>query len=72
MTKSVAAAATARCIMGVVLAIACAVGAMRAHAAEPLKIGYSDWPGWVAWQVAIDKGWFKEAGVAVDFEWFDY
>jgi NitT/TauT family transport system substrate-binding protein len=40
--------------------------------AEPLKIGYSDWPGWVAWQVAIDKGWFKEAGVDVAFEWFDY
>ena len=40
--------------------------------AEPLKIGYSDWPGWVAWQVAIDKGWFKEAGVDVSFEWFDY
>ncbi len=19
------------------------------QAAEPLKIGYSDWPGWVAW-----------------------
>lgn len=43
-----------------------------AHAAAPLKIGYSDWPGWVAWQVAIDKGWFKEAGVPVTFEWFDY
>ena len=41
-------------------------------AAEPLKIGYSDWPGFVAWQVAIDKGWFKEAGVNVKFEWFDY
>jgi NitT/TauT family transport system substrate-binding protein len=41
-------------------------------AAEPLKIGYSDWPGWVAWEVAIDKGWFKEAGVDVKFEWFDY
>ncbi len=41
-------------------------------AAPPLKIGYSDWPGWVAWQVAIDKGWFKEAGVDVTFEWFDY
>ncbi|MFC7052225.1 ABC transporter substrate-binding protein [Hansschlegelia quercus] len=41
-------------------------------AAEPLKVGYSDWPGWVAWQVAIDKGWFKEAGVDVQFEWFDY
>ena len=42
------------------------------HAAEPLKIGYSDWPGYVAWQVAIDKGWFKEAGVDVKFDWFDY
>ena len=51
------------------LAILCA---QSSHAAQPLKIGYSDWPGWVAWQVAIDKGWFKEAGVAVDFEWFDY
>lgn len=37
-----------------------------------IKIGYSDWPGWVAWQVAIDKGWFKEAGLNVDFKWFDY
>jgi NitT/TauT family transport system substrate-binding protein len=42
------------------------------HAAEPLKIAYSDWPGFVAWQVAIDKGWFKEAGVDVKFDWFDY
>ncbi len=40
--------------------------------AEPLKIGYSDWPGWVAWEVALDKGWFKQAGVDVKFEWFDY
>ncbi len=40
--------------------------------AEPLKIGYSDWPGWVAWQVAIDKDWFKAAGLDVSFEWFDY
>lgn len=40
--------------------------------ADPLKIGYSDWPGWVAWEVGIEKGWFKEAGVDVQFEWFDY
>lgn len=40
--------------------------------AEPLKIGYSDWPGWVAWEVAIEKKWFKKAGVDVQFEWFDY
>jgi NitT/TauT family transport system substrate-binding protein len=37
-----------------------------------LRIAYSDWPGWVAWEVAIQKGWFKEAGVEVDFKWFEY
>ncbi len=37
-----------------------------------LKIAYSDWPGWVAWEIAIQKGWFKEAGVEVDFKWFEY
>ncbi len=45
---------------------------LAAQAAAPLKIGYSDWPGWVAWQVAIEKDWFKQAGVDVKFEWFDY
>jgi len=38
----------------------------------PLRIGYSDWPGWVAWEIAIQKGWFKEAGVDVEFKWFEY
>ncbi len=49
-----------------------AVLSLNAQAKEPLKIGYSDWPGWVAWEVAIEKQWFKEAGVDVKFEWFDY
>lgn len=40
--------------------------------AEPLKIGYSDWPGWIAWEIGIKKGWFKEAGVEVEFAWMDY
>ena len=39
---------------------------------KPITIGYSDWPGFVAWQVTIEKGWLKEAGVNVDFKWFDY
>ena len=60
-----------RLLTRVILPATAAV-AFSAHAAQPLKIGYSDWPGWVAWQVAIDKGWFKEAGVPVNFEWFDY
>ncbi|HTM44524.1 MAG TPA: ABC transporter substrate-binding protein, partial [Polyangiaceae bacterium] len=41
-------------------------------AGPPLRIAYSDWPGWVAWDIAIQKGWFKEAGVEVDFKWFEY
>lgn len=40
--------------------------------ASPLVVGYSDWPGWVAWEVAVEKQWFAEAGLEVEFEWFDY
>lgn len=39
---------------------------------SPLKIGYTDWPGWVIWDVAQKKDWFEEAGVNVEFLWFDY
>jgi NitT/TauT family transport system substrate-binding protein len=54
-----------------------ASAAVAAPSAAPtggsgLKIAYSDWPGWVAWEIAIQKGWFKEAGVDVEFKWFDY
>jgi len=40
--------------------------------AEPLKIGYSDWPGFTIFEVAKQKEWFKEAGVDVELVWFDY
>ena len=40
--------------------------------AAALKIAYSDWPGWVAWEVAIQKGWIKQAGVDAEFLWFEY
>lgn len=39
---------------------------------EPLRIAYSDWPGWVAWEIGIQKGFFKDAGVNVEFTWLDY
>jgi NitT/TauT family transport system substrate-binding protein len=38
----------------------------------PLKIAFSDWPGWTAFEIGIQKGWFKEAGVDVEFSWFEY
>src|SRR6266481_4902787 len=53
-------------------ALSLALIAAQPVSAAPLTIGYSDWPGWVAWQVAIDKGWLKAAGLDVTFQWFDY
>ncbi len=61
-----------RVIKSVAVTLSAAMVSLAAQAADPLKIGYSDWPGWVAWEVAIEKEWFKEAGVDVEFEWFDY
>jgi NitT/TauT family transport system substrate-binding protein len=40
--------------------------------AAPLKVAYSDWPGWTALEIAAQKGWFKEAGVEVELLWFEY
>jgi NitT/TauT family transport system substrate-binding protein len=48
------------------------LGGGHAVQAAPLTIGYSDWPGFVAFQIAIEKGWLKEAGLDVNFQWFDY
>ena len=41
-------------------------------AAEPLKIIYSDWPGWVPWEIAKEKGFFEKRGVEVELIWMDY
>jgi len=49
-----------------------AVLAAASYAAEPLTIAYSDWPGWVAFEVAIQKGWYQQAGVEVKFSWMEY
>ncbi|MCH6258027.1 ABC transporter substrate-binding protein [Puniceicoccaceae bacterium K14] len=53
-------------------AAACSLLLTQISQADTLKVGYSDWPGWVAWEVGISKGWFEEAGVDVEFEWFEY
>jgi NitT/TauT family transport system substrate-binding protein len=62
-----------RQLLTVVAAVALTVALPRlAAAADGLKIAYSDWPGWVAFEVGIQKGWFKEAGVPVEFVWMEY
>lgn len=43
-----------------------------AQSKAPLKVAYSDWPGWTLLEVAKQKNWFKEAGVDVELAWFDY
>ena len=40
--------------------------------AAPIKIGYSDWPGFTILEVAKQKGWFKDAGLDVELVWFEY
>src|SRR5258707_11148575 len=40
--------------------------------AAPIKIAYSDWPGYTVLEVAKQKGWFKDAGLDVELVWFEY
>jgi NitT/TauT family transport system substrate-binding protein len=42
--------------------LAALVCAANTFAKEPIKIGYSDWPGWVAWEVAKEKVCSKNMG----------
>jgi NitT/TauT family transport system substrate-binding protein len=48
------------------------VAGLAGVGAAPIKIGYSDWPGYTVMEVAKQKGWFKDAGLDVDMVWFDY
>ncbi|WP_011301002.1 ABC transporter substrate-binding protein [Cupriavidus necator] len=35
-----------------------------------IRVGVSDWPGWVAWYVAQQKGFFSKHGADVKLVWF--
>ncbi len=35
-----------------------------------VRVGVSDWPGWVAWYIAEQKGFFKKHGADVKLVWF--
>lgn len=55
--------------------ILCAIAAAGAltlptSARAEIKVGYSDWPGWVAWAIAEQKGFFKKHGAEVKLVWF--
>jgi len=62
-----------KCLAGAFgFALLLAPGMAGAAQPEPLKVVYNSWPGFIAWNVAIDKGWIKQAGVDVHFELLDY
>ena len=44
--------------------------ALPLPAAAEVRVGVSDWTGWVAWYVAQEKGFFKKHGADVKLVWF--
>lgn len=54
------------------VALGLAFSLLAPVSAAPLKIAYSDWPGFTIFEVAKQKNWFKDAGVDVELVWFDY
>ncbi len=45
--------------------------ALTSHAAEPYKVGYNNWIGFIAFFVAQEKGLFKDAGLDVQAKSFN-
>jgi NitT/TauT family transport system substrate-binding protein len=52
--------------IALVLTLVLATGVARAD----IKVGFSDWPGWVAWVIAEQQGFFKKHGASVKLVWF--
>lgn len=60
----------ARLTRTLVAGLAFAVLAQPTAALAQVKVGVSDWPGWVAWYIAEQKGYFKKHGADVKLVWF--
>ena len=46
------------------------ISAVAMPALAEVKVGVSDWTGWVAWYIAEQKGFFKKYGADVKLVWF--
>lgn len=53
-----------------VLGLGTALLATSTPTLAEVKVGVSDWPGWVAWYVAEQKGFFKKHKADVKLVWF--
>jgi NitT/TauT family transport system substrate-binding protein len=56
------------------IALKCATASLLmwswVSAQAAVRVGVSDWTGWVAWYVAQDQGYFKKYGAEVNLVWF--
>lgn len=59
---------SSRRLAALLLSSICCLGSVSARA--EIKVGTSDWPGWVAWYVAEQQGFFKKHGADVKLVWF--
>ena len=60
------------CLLGLILISGWGGGHAVAEDNPALKLIYSDWPGWVTWEIAKQKDFFAQEGVAVELLWMDY
>ncbi|MCE7004228.1 ABC transporter substrate-binding protein [Kibdelosporangium philippinense] len=60
-------------LLAALVSVLLAVSACGAPPPAPgkIKLGFSAWPGWMPWQVAKERGFFKINGVDVDLRYFD-
>ncbi|PTQ90653.1 ABC transporter substrate-binding protein [Agitococcus lubricus] len=54
--------------LGAGITLTAGITSTIAHA--EVKVGVSDWPGWVAWYIAEQQGYFKKYGADVKLVWF--
>jgi NitT/TauT family transport system substrate-binding protein len=59
-----------RTLRALIIGTVAAAGALGPTAHAEVKVGVSDWTGWVAWYVAQDQGYFRKYGAAVKLVWF--
>ena len=57
-------------LLAALAAAAMLMSGWPAPARAEIKVGVSDWTGWVAWYVAENQGYFKKYGANVKLVWF--
>ena len=60
-------------IASIIVVVSCAPSNQTSPSSangQPVVMGFSAWPGWIPWQVSLEKKLFEANGVSVDLKWF--